>query len=769
MSLKSSPPRPESVPAHATFRTEMWRERIEVDGVPHGWQRRWARNGTPVLNVNFVRGQLTGFDGYYPDGTVSSKSRIDDDGVQHTESFRPDGSVWMQTSYVPQSEPMQVLRECQLAQDGSVLRQMDQSFDDRGEVMVRREWKAGILRFENCQEGDVRILRVFDADGHPDVTVRLGNEAVVILHKDRDRVLSLPANVAKTWNASTTLQVIDGFTLNAAIYGQTLTGHASHPAIERLAKEAWATTPDKEAPIADASVVHLLRALLSPLERVGSVGTIGICGSTPDEHVETVIAALLDIAGSEQATEKVRLCIRMLLDSKATSMAQLQQIASSKLPAELRAAAIRAFVDHDPKRDVFEALLGAEQDHAIRSVLLLTAVDICGPSERAWLEPLLADVLSRQGLQKAFETLGYVGEQGLETKLAHAMNELGSGSLLAALTTLLRANPEALVHATEPVVSVLRNPACSTAPKDSAAFIRLLATVRAPLASGPVAAGLPAGADRLEALAKHLEAGGAWSEFPCVVGTVSVPSGTLVFADPAAFGAECEEPRWATTLKQGAIEAAKAKGQPGVEVGVETPGQIFTFLAVFDLPTECSLDVVATYTEKGRLKGVSVLLTSEVPRTQTPIGRAFPEYARFLLVDSTVLAQFRDDSVMEDYRRDHVFFGPNAASLHAPPVFLGTRVGWLDLVAGTDEFPWLIAQRETVRGISGHVFAHTDEYNVWKEMMTSPAGMASAKVFGADVFGTFTEGSKSAHTVVLERDAEGKPCRVTLPITSPRG
>jgi hypothetical protein len=159
--LKSSPSRPESVPAHATFRSEMWRELIEVDGKPHGWQRRWARNGTLVLNVNFVNGQLAGFDGYYPDGTISSKSRNDDEGVQHTEALRPDGSVWMQTSYLPESEPAQVVRECLLAPNGSVVKQMEQSFDDSGEVVMRREWgKGGILRFESVEESGVRTLRV---------------------------------------------------------------------------------------------------------------------------------------------------------------------------------------------------------------------------------------------------------------------------------------------------------------------------------------------------------------------------------------------------------------------------------------------------------------------------------------------------------------------------------------------------------------------------------------------------------------------------------
>ncbi len=767
------PARPAEVPVHAEYKDDYWRVEREVDGLRH--VTRWSPDGTRITESIWAGEVLRTYTTLRPDGSRSSHLEVSN-GVTHHVATYPDGTPWHTSRYIEPAadadddDAAPILIEQQLyLRDGTLKHHIRQELDDQRTVIAHREdGPGGVPRFENTVVDGVRQLRFYDASGAPDYTIRLTEPVVVVAHAAQDRAIEL-TGVSGPWSASTCLANDEAFAVGREVFARVVPTLVEPPAITALAARLPSINDELEgAPFSPATIRHCLIAVTSPIALVALVGKMGLGGGLQDAQVDAVVETLLALARTSPAPAAIHGALQRVLGTKPVGLATLQQVLASPLPPPVLGIAYLSLADSEPERPVFEAAM-AVSDPALRLVAIRAAAIVHGASARSWLEPALCALPPALELAPLYAALAI---DPLEQCLAVIGSYLESAVAVKSIVALAAAQPAVLTHdIIESLTSLLRTPDAGASPADAAGFLRALAAGPGKEIAAPVAKGLPAGAERLTALASRVEREGVGvlATLQPVIGSLALPSGTLVLADFKCLGAVNP---WAGTGEKARAAIAQARAAGETQVDVHTHHTSADCL--LDLPKRAQCDVVATLDADGDLTAVSVLLSDAPPVGRTKVGVCGAEGGRVMFADSDSLSHFTPGDTSRDGRMDVVFFGPNApdlaAELGVSPAYPNQDTkayrGWTDLGPGDLYTPLLTAVEQG--RVSVEHRPHNDQYRLLRTMWSSPVGAVTTTLGGFEVFGIFTP-HRGNYDIVRETAADGSPCRITLVLARESG
>jgi hypothetical protein len=742
-----APPRPAGIPTNAEYKNAYWRVEQIIDGVKH--VTRWTPDGAKITESTWIGEVMRSYTALRA-GAPSSHAETTN-GITRYLTRYPEGTPWHSTTSRPSGgDDDDTLIEQQLyMRDGTLLHHVRNQLDANGDIVAHREdGPGGVVRFENVVAPDgVRELRLHE----PRCTLRLTEPIVVHC---AGQAIAL-ADFEPGWDAATRRHDVDVFALGCALYNKLVPTMTAPPVVTRLVeRHRWASAHfDEDPPFTPATVRDCLIAVTSPIPLVAEIGRAGLNGGAA-EHVDAIVETLLALPG----TAGVHDALAMLLSRQPVSVATAQKVIASALPLTVTARGVLSLIDGKAKRAAFEAVL-ASKNPALRLVGIQAAAVVHGREARGWLEPLLQRMPRGAELEASYAALA-IG--AIEEAFEAIGDHLGSAAILRPLLEIAATRPAALnrgVNTT--VLRLLQDAGSGATTRDAINWLRLLAAGIGAQVAAPVVDGLPAGAHRLLALARQIEHDGlgVLAQLQPVIGTVALPSGTLVLVDFKALGAKNP---WLGEEATTAIARARASGEQHLEI----PTQYTSADVFLDLLARTRCDVIGHY-EDGELVAVSLVLDATQPVTRRRVGRLGAENGRFLIADASTLHDFWTGDVARDGRFDVVFWGPNAPSLAAklgagvayPNDSADSYYGWTDLAPGDLYLPILT---EIENGhVSNEQRPHNDQHRFLRTMWSSPTGAATAQLAGMDAFAMFTP-HRGNYDILLEHAEDGRACRVTI-------
>jgi hypothetical protein len=194
-------------------------------------------------------------------------------------------------------------------------------------------------------------------------------------------------------------------------------------------------------------------------------------------------------------------------------------------------------------------------------------------------------------------------------------------------------------------------------------------------------------------------------------------------------------------------------------------------VVLFGLPRDRELRVVARRdVDDGAWDYVSLVCNDTPTKSKEEVARLSVEEARFLFADAEALAAW-DHHRSIDGLRDLVFWGEAEETMVQTtgaerPYPASDYLGWVNLPPGA--CPPHFVQRILAAAEKGELFLelrpHSTHHAVLLGAWNSPHEAGTATIGGAKMCGLFTSVGDGTFPLLLERDAEGQVCRVTVAI-----